>query len=95
MKKLSSKDFVGINLKARIRNKYFLSSLVSVIALIISKVALDFYGVDLSLGVQSAIEVAEYVLYILVLFGVVVDPTVEGFSDSEYSKRKDKPSGRE
>lgn len=92
MKKVSSKDFVGINLKARLKNKLFVSGLISVLALIASKVALDFFGVDISSTVESVIDITEYVLYLLVMLGVLVDPTVEGFGDSDYTKTKDEPS---
>lgn len=93
--KLKSKDFVGINLKARLKNKVFISGVVSILALIASKIALDFFGVDISVTVTSVLETIEYVLYLLVLMGVLVDPTVEGFGDSNYSKGKDRPSKKE
>lgn len=93
--KMNTKDLGGINLKARLKNKVFLSGVISVLAIIASKVALDFFGVDISATVTSVIEVAEYVLYLLVMAGILVDPTVEGFGDSEYSKTKDRPTKKE
>ena len=89
---MNYKNVGGINVKARLKNRVFLSSLAGVIALLVSKVALDFFGVDISEQVKSILEIVEYVLIILVMLGVIVDPTVKGIADSDYSLTKEEPS---
>lgn len=91
---MNYKNVGGINVKARLKNRVFLSSLAGVIALLVSKVALDFFGVDISEQVKSILEIVEYILIILVMLGVIVDPTVKGFADSDYTLTKEEPSNQ-
>lgn len=71
-----------INLKARLKNKAFL---VSVIALAVSLVyhVLALFGVTPSHGESEITEILGMAVNILAVLGVVIDPTTEGISDSE------------
>lgn len=71
-----------INLKARLKNKAFL---VSVIALLVSFVyhILAFFGITPAHGENEILELLGMAINILAVLGVIVDPTTEGLSDSE------------
>lgn len=73
---------VKINLKARLKNKAFL---VSVVALTVSLVyrVLALFGIIPAHGENEIIELFGMAVNILAVLGVVVDPTTEGLSDSE------------
>jgi len=72
-----------INWRIRLQHKPFLLALFSLILLLAQQVAAIF-GYDLT-GAMSAqlTYIINTVLSILVLMGVVVDPTTRGTSDSE------------
>ena len=64
-----------IDLKARLRNKYFWVSMISLIVLLLNQ-----------LGVQLPIDINEIggtLLSMAVLLGIVVDNGSEGFSDNK------------
>ena len=73
-----------INWKVRIRNKQFWLAVVPAIALVAQAVAAVFgYSIDLSTLVGKIQGVINAVFALLVILGVVVDPTTEGIRDSE------------
>lgn len=72
-----------INWKVRIRNKWFWLTLVPAVLVLIRTVA-AVAGIELDfseLG-EKLTAVIEAVFAVLVILGVVVDPTTEGVSDS-------------
>lgn len=71
-----------INIKERLKNKVFL---LAAIALIISFVyqLLGMFGVVPPITENEVLEIVTMAVNILAFFGVLVDPTTEGMSDSE------------
>ena len=67
-----------VDLKARLRNKYFWVSMISLVVLLLNQ-----------LGVQLPIDINEIggtLLAMAVLLGIIVDNSSEGFSDKEGDK---------
>ena len=64
-----------LNIKARLRNKYFWVSMLSLIVLL-----LDQLGIKLPVDIN---EIGGTILSIAVLLGIVVDNGSEGFSDKD------------
>lgn len=81
-----------VNWKARLGNKVFWVAFIPALALLVTTV-LDIFGVTVQLDslVKQLIKVVEAVFAILALWGVVVDPTTEGASDSIRAMGYDKP----
>lgn len=71
-----------INIKARLQNKVFI---LSAAALIVSFVyqALSVVGIVPKITENEIIGLITMAVNILAFFGVLVDPTTEGLSDSE------------
>ena len=71
-----------INIKERLKNKVFL---LAAIALIISFVyqLLGMFGVVPRISEDEIVGLVTMAVNILAFFGVLVDPTTEGMSDSE------------
>ena len=75
---------MGINWKVRIKNKAFWLALIPALALIATTVASVFgYTIDLTTLVGKIQAVVNAVFALLVILGIVVDPTTAGVSDSE------------
>ena len=73
-----------LNLKVRIKNKAFWLSLIPALALVVQAVAAVFgYEINLSTMVGKIQAVVNAVFALLVILGIVVDPTTEGIGDSE------------
>ena len=83
-----------INWKVRLRHKPFLIALFALLLLLVQQVAAIF-GIDTTIYNEQATDLFNTVLAILVLIGVVIDPTTSGTSDSEQALRYDKPKGDE
>ncbi|MGG2053665.1 phage holin [Lysinibacillus pakistanensis] len=72
-----------INWKIRLQHKPFLLALFSLILLLAQQVAAIF-GYDLTSAMSEQLtSILNIVLSILVLMGVVIDPTTRGTKDSE------------
>ena len=72
-----------INWKVRIRNKQFWLAVIPAVALVTQAVAALFgYSIDLGSYVGKLQAVVNAVFALLVILGVVVDPTTAGVSDS-------------
>ena len=72
-----------INWKVRIKNKAFWMAVIPAIALVAQAVAAVFgYEIDLSTMVGKIQAVVNAVFALLVILGVVVDPTTDGIGDS-------------
>lgn len=79
-----------INWKVRIKHKSFLVALFAVVLLLVQQVAAIF-GIDTSIYNEQVTDLFNTVLAILVLVGVVVDPTTAGTTDSEQALGYNKP----
>lgn len=72
----------NLNLKVRLRNKTFVVSMLSVIVAFIYQV-LGILGIVASISQDKVINILVFIINILAGFGVLVDPTTDGFKDSD------------
>ncbi len=73
-----------INWKIRLMNKQFWLSLIPALALTAQAIAAVFgWEIDLTTAVGKLLTVVNTVFALLVVLGIVVDPTTEGIGDSE------------
>lgn len=73
-----------INWKVRIKNKAFWLALIPAIALVAQAIAAVFgYTIDLTTMVGKLQAVVNAIFALLVILGIVVDPTTNGVGDSE------------
>lgn len=79
-----------INWKVRFKHTPFLFALFALVMLLVQQVA-SFFGVDTTIYNEQVTDLFNTVLAILVLVGVVSDPTTEGVSDSQQAMRYHKP----
>lgn len=83
---------MGINWKVRIKNKAFWLALIPALALIATTIASVFgYTIDLNTLVGKIQAVVNAVFALLVILGIVVDPTTAGVSDSDRAMTYLKP----
>lgn len=81
-----------INWKVRIKNKAFWLALIPAIALVAQTVAAVFgYTIDLTTMVGKLQAVVNAVFALLVVLGIVVDPTTDGIGDSNRALGYDTP----
>lgn len=81
-----------INWKVRIANKQFWLSVIPAVLLVIQVVGAVFgYTLDFGDLGNKLLAVVNAVFTLLVILGVVVDPTTQGVSDSERAQQYDKP----
>ena len=85
-----------INLKCRIKQKWFWLAIIPATLLLITQVCAIFgVQIDTALIGEQLAAVVNTVFLILAILGIVVDPTTEGIGDSalamtyEYPKPKD------
>ena len=72
-----------LNWKVRLKNKAFWLALIPALALVVQSVAALFgYAIDLTTMVGKVQAVVNAVFALLVILGIVVDPTTEGIEDS-------------
>ena len=80
-----------INWKVRFKHKTFLVALFSGVLILAQQVA-GFFGVDTTVYNDQATDLFNTVLGLLVLLGVINDPTTKGvISDSDRALTYDKP----
>lgn len=72
----------NLNLKVRLRNKTFVISMLSVIVAFVYQV-LGLLGIVASVSQDKVINILIFIINILAGFGVLVDPTTDGFKDSD------------
>lgn len=72
----------NLNLKVRLRNKTFVISMLSVVVAFIYQV-LGLLGIVASISQDKVINILMFIINILAGFGVLVDPTTDGFKDSD------------
>ncbi len=81
-----------INWKVRIRNKQFWVSVIPALALVVQAVAAVFgWTLDFSNLTGRLIAVVDAVFALLVILGVVVDPTTAGVGDSRRAMGYEEP----
>ena len=81
-----------INWKVRIRNKLFWMEVIPALALVVQAVAAVFgYTINLDTMVGKILTVVDAVFALLVILGVVVDPTTEGIRDSSRAMEYEEP----
>lgn len=82
-----------INWKIRIKNKVFWLTLIPAVLMLAQAVAalfgfqLDFAGLQ-----DKLLNIAETLFAVLVILGIVADPTTDGLADSNLALTYDKPS---
>ena len=69
-----------LDIKARLRNKYFWVSMLSLVVLL-----LDQLGIKLPININ---EIGGTILSMAVLLGIIVDNGSEGFADKDKKKKK-------
>lgn len=73
-----------INLKLRLKNKVTLAALISAVFVMLGQ-----FGLEIPHNIQEGVNT---LLMILVLLGIVVDPTTKGVADSEQALNYHAPS---
>lgn len=71
-----------LNWKARFKNKTFVISFVTLIVAFVYQM-LGLFGVVPSISESSIVNVVTIIINMLATFGVLVDPTTDGMSDSD------------
>lgn len=79
-----------INWKVRFKHKPFLIALFALVMLLVQQVA-SFFGLDTTIYNEQVTDLFNTILAILILLGVVSDPTTEGMSDSKQAMYYNKP----
>lgn len=81
-----------VNWKVRIKNKAFWLAVIPAIALVVQAVAAVFgYTIDLTTMVGKLQAVVNAVFALLVILGIVVDPTTDGIGDSKRAMSYEEP----
>ncbi|WP_414049763.1 phage holin [Macrococcus animalis] len=80
-----------INWSIRLKNKLFLAAVLSFVLKVMNQVA-SIYGYDLSAFSETVNDWFETITNVLVLAGIITDPTVFGMNDSELSMNKTEPT---
>ena len=83
---------MGINWKVRLKNKAFWVAIIPALLLVIQTAA-ALFGFTLDLGDlgNKLLAVVNAVFSVLVIIGVVTDPTTDGISDSDRAMLYDEP----
>ena len=79
-----------INWKLRLKNKTTLIALLTAVVAFIYQ-TLGLFKIVPSISADDVLKVAGLAVNLLVLLGIVVDPTTKGITDSEQAKGYDKP----
>ena len=81
-----------INWEVRLKNRLFWAEVIPAIALVIQAVAaLIGYTIDLTTMVGKVLAVVDAVFALLVILGIVVDPTTAGVKDSNRAMTYQEP----
>lgn len=82
---------IKINWKVRLKNSVWLKSFLAFIVATIFNL-LGYFDIPLTVTQAQVLEIIESVLYILSVFGVIVDPTTKGMGDSERALNYNEPA---
>lgn len=81
-----------MNWKVRLKNKVFWASLIPALALVVQAACAVFgYTIDLSVLSGRLVALVDAVFVVLVILGIVVDPTTAGIGDSNRAMGYDEP----
>jgi len=81
-----------INWKVRVNNKQFWMALIPALALVVQAVAAVFgWELDFSSLTGRLLAVVDAVFALLVILGIVVDPTTAGIGDSKRALTYEEP----
>lgn len=83
-------NILNINWKVRLKHKQFWIAIISALLLLSNQIA-GLFNFDLTPFSNQILQIAETVLMILVLLGVVIDPTTNGIQDSKRALTYNKP----
>jgi len=85
--------YMKINWKVRAKNKTFWLTLIPAVLLIVQLVT-GWFGISFPIEKVSAeaIILVNAIFSVLVILGIVIDPTVEGVNDSHEVLKYDKPA---
>lgn len=81
-----------INWKVRFKNKTWLLTFIAAVLTLVYR-TLNVFGITPHVAQEQLAELATMLVGILVLLGVVIDPTTKGGSDSELAMTYKKPRG--
>ena len=81
-----------INWKVRFKHKQFLVALFSLVLILVQQIA-SIFGIDTTIYNEQITILFNTILSILVLLGVVIDPTTQGVTDSEKALHYKEPKG--
>lgn len=81
---------MNINWKLRLMNKVTLSALIGIVVMAVFQIA-SLFGLELSVTQEQILQVVDVLLTLLAAWGVIVDPTTSGSSDSDQALSYDKP----
>ncbi|MFI3546853.1 phage holin [Mammaliicoccus sciuri] len=79
-----------INWKVRIKQKSFWIAIISAILLFVQQVS-GVFDYDITVYTDQITNIVNSVLGVLVLLGVIQDPTTKGLSDSEQAQQYNEP----
>lgn len=81
-----------INWKVRLKNKVFWISLIPLVCVFVKEI-LALFGIEINLdGVANQlVDLVETLFTIIGLFGIVIDPTTSGISDSNNAMTYEEP----
>ena len=80
-----------VNWKIRFKHKHFLLSFFSLVLLASEKIASFLFGIDTTIYNEALTEIFHSILTILILLGIVVDPTTNSMSDSNQAQNYKTP----
>ena len=82
----------NINWQVRIKNKMFWVALIPALLLVIQAIA-NVFGIELDFAnlSENLIAVVNAIFGVLVILGIVIDPTTKGIEDSERAMQYKEP----
>ena len=82
-----------INIKVRIKNKIFWLTLIPAVLILVQTVC-ALFGIEIDISGVSAklIDIVNAVFAVLVILGIVTDPTTKGVKDSERAMTYTEPN---
>lgn len=81
---------MNINWKLRFQNKVTLTAIVLAVIALVYQV-LGIFGIVPAVAQDTIVQLAGAVINLLVLLGIVVDPTTEGLGDSDRAMTYEEP----
>ena len=82
-----------INWKVRFQNKVWVLAFISALLAFLYQM-LSLFGVTPKIAEDTLLQLAGMLVNLLVMLGVVVDPTTAGANDSDRAMTYDKPGGK-